>query len=282
MNLSDLLQRVYADLGQFQVSTATGGTTLSLTDTKQADTQGEDDAWKEGYLFIISDSAGEDAAPTGEYQRISAYDDSAGLFTVDTVFSVSPASGDKYGWANNYYPLFTLIERCNAALKNMGAIPQVDTTTLDSVESKTEYAISVAWKKYPPFALDYQTKVDDSNDNKWEPIPHWRYVPSTAGSTGLIEIKQLPASRDIRVWYKDVHSDLNDFDDVIYEGFPDNLVVAMCVESALRWQNARLGGGDDFLVQLWNEAKDTVLVAERKSKIWQPPTKQPTLTIPQK
>ncbi len=278
MNLSELLQRVYDNLGQFQISTATGGSTTTVVDTKQNNTQNEDDTWNEGYLFIIS---ADGAAPEGQFRRISGYDDSAGTFTVDTAFTVAPASGDKYGWANNYFPLYTVINRCNAALKDMGAIAQVDTTTLDSADNKTEYAIAATWKKYPPFAIDYQTNTGDSNDNQWEPIPHWRYVPSTAGNAAMIEIKQLTSGRDIRVWYKDVHADLSDYDDEIYEGFPDNLVVAMCTEACLRWQNARLGGGDDFLVQLWNESKDLVASAERKSQIWQPPTKQPTLEIPQ-
>lgn len=281
MYFSDLLQRTLRALGQLQTSVATSGSTTTVTDTKQAGTQGEDDAWKNGTLFIIRDAGGANAAPEGEFQRISAYDDSEGIFTVDTAFSISPASGDEYGFSNSVYNIYDLKQICNDALADLGMVPLVDTTTLDTEANKTEYSYAVTWKYRPPLAVDIQTQTDDSNDNLWAPQAYYRYVPATAGTAAMFELLPQPtASRDIRVWYLGHHTKLNAYSDVVNEFIFPELAVAACAFYVVDYQIGMQGGGDDSLESQYNKLADRLDRAKDKYPIWRPRKKQTILTIP--
>lgn len=267
--LSDLLQAVYAELGQLQVSTATAGDDDYLTDSKMVNTGGKDDVWKNGAIFII-EAGGE--APEGQYQLITAYDDSDGKFTVgDDWATNNPAADDLYGIASEYYPIYTMVELMNAGLRGLGDIGLMDTTTLDTEANKTEYAVAVAWKRKPPARIDYQGMTDDADDNDWIRIYDWEFVPAAAGSTGLIVFReQLTAGRGLRIWYLDAHPRINSYADVVAEVIAPELAVAACVERALRWQNSRLGGGDKFLMQRWNDAKQELNRSIMQFPIWRP------------
>jgi hypothetical protein len=282
MKFSDLLQRVYRALGQFNASTATGGTTTTVVDTKQVEAQGEDDAWKDGTLFIIRDSAGASAAPEGQFQRIDSYDDSAGTFTADTAFTVSPAVGDRYGFTNNIFPLHDMIEICNDALTDLGPVPLADTTTLDTVASQTEYDYAVAWKFRPPLAIDIQGVTDDSNDNLWYPPGYYRIIPAAAGSASTLElIPQPTASRDIRVMYLATHSRLNAYSDTVSEFIFPTLAVAACAFAAIDNYINLSGGGDDENEKMFNKLAARLQEAKRDFPIWKPTRKQKVLRWPQ-
>lgn len=269
--LSELLQEVYTELGQMQVSTATGGGNDYVTDSKMANTGGKDDVWKNGAVFIVEDAGGAGAAPQGEYSLITAYDDATGKFTVESNFSAQPAAGDIYGIVSEYYPLYTMIELANAGLRSLGDIALVDTTTLDTASGQTEYAASLAWKRRPPVRIDYQGETGGEDDNRWVRVYDWEFVPAAPGSTGLIIFRsELPLGRDLRIWHMDAHPRLNAFDDDIAEVLAPELVVAACVERALRWQNSRLGGGDPFLLQRWNDAKTELGRAIFRFPVWRP------------
>ena len=271
MNLSNLLQAVYLELGQLQVSTATAGDTTFVTDSKMIGTGGKDDVWKNGAAFIIEDAAGAGAAPEGEYDLITAYDDSTGKFTAG--FTVAPASGDIYGIVSEYYPLYTMIELCNAGLRGLGDLTLIDTTTLDTASNKTEYAAATTWKRRPPQRIDFQGDTTDANDNRWIQVFAWEFIPAAPGTAGLIIFRdQFVADRGIRVWYYDKHPRLNTYADSVAEVIAPELAVATCVERALRWQNSRLGGGDDFLMQRWNDAKQDLAIVKRAYPIWHPQT----------
>jgi len=267
--LSNLLQAVYAELGQLQVSTATAGGDDYVTDSKMVNTGGKDDVWKNGAIFIV-EAGGE--APEGQYQVITAYDDSDGKFTVAENWTTNnPAAEDLYGVVSEYYPLYTMVELMNAGLRGLGDIGLMDTTTLDTESSKTEYAAAVAWKRRPPMRIDYQGRTGDADYNLWIRIYDWEFVPAAAGSTGLIVFReQLTAGRDLRIWYLDAHPRINSYDDEVNEVIPPELAVAACVERALRWQNSRLGGGDPFLLKRWNDAKQELSRAIMQFPIWRP------------
>ena len=268
-DLQELLVDVYQDLGQLTVSTATGGSTTTIIDTKQIGEHG-DDSWKDGAAFLVRDTGG--AAPEGEMAFITDYTDSTGTFTsAASAWSASPASGDTFGFVNNFYPFHSMIEIANRALASLGEIPLVDTTTLDSATNQTEYTYAIAWKRSPPYRVDIQGRTNDANDNQWRRIRDWEYVPATAGSTALIVLPQLPTTRDIRIWYRGIHPVLSAATSTLYEGFSQDLIIAVVTEAALRWQNSRLQGGDDFLLQRWNDAKDVLEDAMAKYKMWKPP-----------
>ena len=268
--LSNLLVAVLQEIGQLKTTVATGGTTLTAIDTKQIG-KSSGGAWKDGTLIVINDAGGAGAAPEGEFNRISAYVDTTGVFTVDTAFTVSVASGDTFGWASQFYPLHDVIEAINAGFRKLGDIALVDTTTLDTASGKTEYAASVAWKRREPGKIDYQGQTGDSDDNECIRLHNWEFVPAAPGSSGLIVFQeQLISGRDIRVWYVDQHPRLNDFDDVVSETVTPKLAVAAAVESTLNWQNSRLRGNNDFLIQRLNDAKIELSRRMTEVPIWKP------------
>ena len=265
--LSKLLQDIYTELGEMTVTTATGGSTITGVDSKQSSKHSDGD-WKDGGLVVI---AADGAAPEAEYQGISAYVDSSGTFTVDTAFSAAVGSGDTFGFTSDYYPLFTMIELANAGLRALGDIALVDTTTLDSITDTSEYNAATAWKRRRPLMIDYQGRSGASSDNQWVRVYDWEFVPSAPGSTGLIIFnEQIPDGRDIRIWYVDSHPRLSVFSDTISETITPELAVAAGLERALRWQNSRSGGGDDFLLQRWNDAKIELASARVRFPIWTP------------
>ena len=277
-NLTDLLQDAYRELGQLNISTATGGSGTTVIDTKVKDKIGGDEAWLDGVIFIILDGATAGTDPEGKFAIITAWAEATGTFTfADMTGSV--ASGDTYGYVNDMYPLYQMIELANDALRALGDIPLIDITTLDTAAQKTEYAYAIAWKRRPPVKVEIQTKLSDADDFKWKEIHGWHYRPATAGSTGLLVLPQLTASRDLAIWYMDRHPRVNAYGDAILKAIHPELAKRALVEKALQWQNRRMMGGDDFLLQTWNDAKMQLMEAKLIYPIWKPKRKSRILTI---
>jgi len=265
--LSNLLQGMFKELGQLTVSKATGGSTTTVVDTTILNRYA-DDAMKEGAMFVVRDAGGANAAPEGQFQRISAYVDSTTTFTVDTALTVAVASGDTYGWASPRYPLQTMIEMANDALRGLGDVSLIDTTTLDTAAAQTEYTASVAWKRARPYRVDIQTILNDSNDNRWIETKAWEWIPAAAGSTGLLVFNFQPiASRDIRVWYKGPHGLLNAYSDVVNEAIDPELAVIAGALKAAEWQNSRTQGSDQFLLQKINKLENILMQRKAETPI---------------
>lgn len=247
LTLTNILQSVYQTLGELNMSKATGGSTTTVVDSILANTS-RDNVWKEGTLFVVRDAGGASAAPEGQYNRISAYANATGTFTVDTAFTTATGAGDLYGVASNYYPLQQVIRAVNEALSDLGDVDLVDTTTLDAAAATTEYAASATWKRTRPARIDIQTLTTSTSDNQWQEVGGWDWIPAAAGSAGKIIFYDYPtASRDIRVWYRSAHPAVALYTDVIHEVFDPELVRRAAVVKALEWQNARTQGADEFI-----------------------------------
>ena len=234
--LSDIIQDTLIYLGDFKEGKATGGTTGTVVDSALG---GSDDDYNGGTVIVTYDAGGAAAAPEGQFGKVSDYDSGTGTITSDTTFTAAVAANDYYGVSTSTYPLYKLISLVNSALQGIGDIPLVDTTTLDTAASQTEYACSLVWKRSGPIAIDIQGKTTDANDNKWHEIPRglWEYIPATAGSTGLIVFDEQPVSgRDLRIWYKDVHPAVRIYSSVINEAIHPEHLVWETVYRALRWK----------------------------------------------
>lgn len=254
--LFDLLLGAYKDLGQVTVSVATGGSTTTIVDdqvTRTVEGVSKND-YRGGAVFVIRDSAGAGAAPEGQFSRCTAFAASTGTFTIDSLTSGVDA-GDTYGYCSGYYPLKTTIELTTGALQELGDVECVDTTTLDTDGSDTEYSAPVAMKR-KIFRVDIQTITTNSDDNQWLQVHGWEYVPAAGGSAGKIIFSSYPwDSRDIRVWYMGPHPALTTYSSVINERIDPQLAITSLVVKALEWQNSRMQGSDAFLLQKWNDAK---------------------------
>jgi hypothetical protein len=264
--LSQLLEDVYAELGQLQVSTATGGTPTALVDTKMQGS-GKDDDWKNGTLILL-EADGE--APEGEFCAIAGYSDSSGTFNLAEELSAAPEDGDSYGLVSASYPVGVMLRLINSGLRSLGDIPLVDSASLESVSGQTEYPAQAVWKRRPPNRIEIELEFS-GNSPRWERLYNWEFVPAAPGEDGKIVFGQaLPDGRPLRVWYQAPHPRVSAYDDLIAEVISPSLAVAACVEQALRWANSRLGGGDSFLLQRWNDAKHSLEQARLLYPIWRP------------
>ena len=264
--LWQLLRDAYQELGQLQVAQATGGTTTTLVDSQLSG--GRDDDWNGGTVIVLDDAGGAGDAPEGEFAVVTDYEDTSGTLMIDTL-TAAVAAGDTYGLANALYPLRQMIELANLALKGLGDILQVDTVTLTTAAGQTEYSAAAAWQRRPPIRVDIQTNTNDADDNRWEIVRGWEFVPAAAGSAGLIGFRTQPtAGRKLRVWYLGAHPRLEAYDDPIHESIVETLAAAAVVEKALLWQVSRLDGQNDFLLQRLNDARSALEQARQQHPIW--------------
>lgn len=265
--LWNLIRDVYQGLGRSEVSTATGGTTTTLVDAKLAG-KGRDDDYNDGAIIVLS-AGGE--APEGEIKRVSDYEGSSGTFTFESAMTAAPESGDLYLRVDPYFPYRNIVEQVNKGLLRLGEIPLVDTTSLDTAENQTEYTAAVAWKRRPPVRVDIQTNPGDADDNRWEEVPYWEYVPAGAGATGLIVFdRQLTSGRDLRVWYLSDHPRVSAYSDAINELIHPVLAAAAVMVEALTWQQARLSGGDEALTGQLERAAAELARLRVLYPVWRP------------
>jgi hypothetical protein len=272
--LSNALVDLYGELGQQNVHVATGaGTTTTIIDANYTD-----DGDRIGSIIITRDAGGAGAAPEGQYQRVSEYAVNTGTFTTDA-FTAATAAGDEFIYVNNKFPLNTMVRAAiNAALRDLGYIDYVDTSSFTTVANQTEYALPVALKHAQPKKVEIQSETDDANDNRWVNVPDWEVVPAAPGSTGLLIIPQYAADYDLKVWYETVHPTLNVYSDTISETVPPALLTAMAKVKALQWKTAR-SRGSGYVEQL-NAAKQELLNARVLHKVFRLPKYAKTASYP--
>ena len=268
-HLSNLLQDVYKKLGQYQAYPATGGSATTAI-VKQLEKKLSIDA---GALFVVETS--NNSAPEGEYERITGYTKADGTFTVDSMNSIT--SGDTVAIVNDLFPLHTMVELANDAMRKLGDIVIVDTTTLDSASNKTEYALAIAAKRNL-LRVDVQTNTEDANDNRWYTLFDVETIPANPGTAGLMILEQLSAGRDLRYWYGDTHPRLNTYDDFIDESINPELAAIALTVTALEWQWGRIKA--DWVSQDLNKWSIELDKALQKWPIKRPPRKARMITLP--
>lgn len=273
---ANIAYRVWQDLGKieaFEEFVATGGSTTTVVNGKIADRQDrpEDNYSIDFTAIVVRDAGGASAAPEGEMQRISAYVSGTYTHTVDTAFTVAPASGDYIAIANADIPLREMYRAINNALVKIGEIPQVD-TSLTSAAQQTEYALPVALKRENLLFVEFQGITNDANDNRYIPIYDYRIIPGAPGSTGLLVLPQLISGRTIRLTYRAVHPVVSTFSSYISEYIHPAVLIPAVAKECLRWWNGVNGGGNQYWLQKENEAANELELMLRKYPIWKPET----------
>jgi hypothetical protein len=263
---SNLLVNIYTALGQLRVGRASGGSASALEDDTLAGKH-SDDEWKGGAIFVLE---AEGAAPEEEFSVVSGFDSAAGIFSMTPALSAAIEAGDRYGLASALYPLETMIELANAALRALGDIPLVDEQTLLTSASGSTYVATLEWARRRPLRIDYLAVPGTSAADPWRTLHDWDFVPPAPGANALILFADaLPAGRPLRIWYQAAHPVLRAFDDVVAVAIASELAVAAGVERALRWQTARLGS-DTKLQASWQRAVEELELAKRAFPIWKP------------
>ncbi|MCW5878291.1 MAG: hypothetical protein KIS80_05435 [Anaerolineales bacterium] len=264
--LSNLLQDMYTALGQLRLGVATGGSPGTLADAALAGRH-RDDEWQGGALFITA-AAG--APPEGEFAAIVAFDAAAGLFNLAAALSAPVAAGQGYGLSGGYYPLASMIELANAALRGLGDLPLVD-ESLATPHTGSSFSATLEWPRRRPVRIDYLAIPGLTAVSPWRTLHDWDFIPAAPGEPALILFADaLAAGRPLRIWYQAAHPQLRAAGDPLADGLPPELAAAAGVERALRWQHARQGGADVHLAAQWEQAQHELAAAKRAFPIWRP------------
>lgn len=258
LQLTHVLQQLYRRLGG-KVTLATGGSTTTVVDTKLADEladSNEDDIYNGGTVVVIEDAGGANAAPEGEFSRITDYVASTTTITFSPALTAAPASGDRVLIATPEFPLYDMIEVVNDALKNLGDIPAID-TSLTTAANQTEYTLPLPIKGQQILNIEMQGITTDANDNQYMPIPNWSVVDAAPGSTGTLVLPQLASGYTLRITYQGKHPRVDGYADYISEYLHPELVHGAVFAHALQWRNDNdgiAGGADQSKLALEQKA----------------------------
>ena len=267
LTLSKVMARAWREMGFSIDILATGGSATTIVDTNTQYTS--DDSLLGGTAIVVRDAGGAGASPEGKFARITDFVASTKTFTIDTVTD-AVASGDAVLLATPRIKLPQMIQAVNDGLSNLGTISLVD-TSLTSAAAQTEYALPVALKIKRLLDVQYLTHLNDTNDNRYRSIMgETSYVPAAPGSTGLLILPQLPASRTIKIIYEGVHPVLSAYSDVVSETIQEELAVAAAIDKALTWYVSKRGDSalGTFTIQRWNDAKQTLQMQKADKPVY--------------
>ncbi len=210
--LSNLTYELAVELGIVEEGVATGGSTTTIVDTTYL-TQ-DDDFWNSGTAWILYDAGAAGALPEGQYATVSDFDNGTNTATITTITAV--AANDRYAIADATYPLQTLVQSINRALRDIN-IEYTDTTSITIATAQTEYTLpSVAAMDLREVSVE--TSTANSDDNRWMEIRNW-IIQKTATGTAeeLILPSQLTSSREIKLVYMAPHGKLALYNDELDE-----------------------------------------------------------------
>lgn len=254
MNLSQLMQHVYRDLGkiskgdEFLVTSGSDNNEIENTEISTRPAP-YDDNYGYGYTaFVVRDT--NSVAPEAEFSVITAYDSATQKWTVSPNFSASLATGDTIALANDDIPLRTMIELANRMLRDLGRIELVD-TSLTTVASLGDYSYTL------PTAAKYSVRrveVRDWIDESYVIVYSKDITPSAPGSTGLITLPAQISGLQIKLWYEGTHTNLSVYSSEISETIDDHLAITGLTAYALQWYNGTLAGEDNYWLQRENKA----------------------------
>lgn len=258
LQLTHVLQGVYRRLGGVMLN-ATGGAVSSVADTKLSDLlaeSNEDDIYNGGTAIVVEDADGANAAPEGEFSRISDYVASTCTVSISPSVTAAIASGDRVLIAPPDFPLYDIIEVVNDALRNLGEIPLIN-TSLTTAANQTEYTIPIALKGDNLLNVEIQGTTSDANDNRYYELSEWSVVVGASGTAETLVIPQLASGYTIRLTYLGKHPRVDAFDDPINEYLDPELVHAAVMAHVLQWRNDSAlasGGADEALLRLESKA----------------------------
>lgn len=263
--LTHLLQQGFRKLRNTRISTATGGSTTTIVDSKLIDYLGdsnEDDILNGGTVILIKDAGGASAAPEGEIRYIDDYTSATGTITF-TAMTAAPAAGDTYMLVSRDFPLYDMLEVVNDALAYLGQVAPTPDTSLTTVVSQTEYTLPIAMQGAQLLNVTYQ----DSGNDRNIPIDGWYVKPATAGSTGVLVIPDIGAAETLEVTYLAAHPKVSVYSDYISKAVYPDVAVRSFVAHAWEWLNHNSGSADDLSRQTEDRAWNQLDIALTKNRL---------------
>lgn len=251
--LSNLLQDACRKVGILSVGLSTAGSSITLVDATLIGESADNDFRYATIFFIQSANS---TAIEGQFRTVSSYTAGTGTFAFSSL-AASVTNPCTYARTTPEIHTELLIELANDALRHLGDLDFVDTATLGTSAAVDEYTNQIAWKRARPKRLELQTDISSSGSrNRWQTMYNWEIQPSSAGATGKIVFgESLPAGRDVRVWYEDVHHRVSLSTAPVDERIHPELAIASLVEKIYEYRNSLNRGSLPFDLQRWNDAK---------------------------
>lgn len=248
-------------LGVLRTSTATGGTTVTLVDTKR--TEG-DNTFDRGTVWLITDADGDSAAPEGEWSRVSDWDLDTWTATVATM--TAPANGDTYGIATEDFPLDVLISSINNELIKHNVI-RYDRTSLDIIASQSEYTLPAGIRQDNLINVYEET---DANSSDSKPVPlSFSVQTAVAGSQHLlvIESTNVTPGYDIMLEYRTKLTPLYLATDVIDSSLPLARILDNAAAHARLIGMSTYGSGSDLEIEAMKMHRQDAVLARLENPI---------------
>lgn len=249
-------------LAVLRTSTATGGSTTTMVDTKRTES---DDAFKGGALWLITDADGASAAPEGEYSRISAWDLDTWTATF-TDLTVAVASGDFYGISTGDFPLDVLISAINDELVKHWIV-RYDRTSLDVITGQSEYTLPAGIRQDNLLNV-YEETDADSDDSK--PVSlSFSVQTATAGSQHLLilESTNVTPGYDLVLEYRTKLAPLYLATDVIDDSLPMARILSDAAAHAHLVRMQTYSSGSDLGIEAMKMFREDARLARLENQI---------------
>lgn len=230
-----------------------------------------DDYWNTGPGWITKTSDG--SAPQGEYGVVSDF--GGGTATLRSSLTATVPSGASYALGRRRYPLDLLAQSANAAYRDLGKIPQTD-TSLTTTTSTTQYTIPAAARK-DLREVWIQTVLSQDNIKGWKKLvygTHWRQENT------LLYVPQLYVGRLLKLVYVDESPQLSSYSDTLSDYVHPKRIIYKAAAHCLLWRAEKLNpAAQSQVLQRVNYFLDLDLRAERDHEIHMPVKPNKTMTL---
>lgn len=244
-----------------RTSTATGGTTGTLLDTKRTEI---DDTFNRGTIWLITDVDGASAAPEGEWPLVTDFANTGGVLSA--TFTVAPASGDTYGVATEDFPRDVLISAINDELVKHKVV-RYDRTSLDIIANQSEYTLPAGIRQDNLLNVYEET---DTNTSDSQPTPlSFEVQTAAAGSqhTLVIKSRDVTAGNDIVLEYRTVLSPLYTASAVIDASLPMARILDSAAASARANQMSTYGSASKLGIELMRYNREDAVLARAENPV---------------
>lgn len=247
-----------------RTSTATGGSTTTMIDTKRTES---DDAFNGGAFWLITDAGGASAAPEGEWARVSDWVNSTKTATISTL-TAAVASGDTYGIAVGF-PLDILIGAINDELVKHKVV-RYDKTSLDIVSGQSEYTLP-AGIRYDNLLNVYEETDTDSDDSKPTPLNfHVETADTGTQHTLIIDSRSVTSGNNIILEYTTFLSPLYLATDVIDDSLPMARILDSAAANARATRMSTSASGSELEIELMKIHREDARLARLENQIRKP------------
>ncbi len=200
-------------------------------------------------MWLTYDAGGAAAAPQGEFKVIADFDSATGTVVASSAFSAQPAASDRYAVAHKVFNIYDLTTSINRAIRDIGYIPITNTTAITTAAEKTEYTLPIA-ANTELLEVYIQSKLSDTNDNKWIPAYNWDLQRTATGTADTLVFDQQPLyNYAVKLVYLDTHPQLYASTDKLSETIRRERVIYRAAYHALNNFRMRVRRDDPWMMK---------------------------------